>query len=62
MQVVLTVGQTQLRKKNLWLHWEKAVHRPLFALANTLHFIVIFIDQHELITEGMCILTAISDV
>ena len=26
-------------KKNLWLDWEKAVYRPLFALANTLAII-----------------------
>ena len=36
MQVVLTVGKTQLGKKNLWLDWEKTVYRSLFALANTL--------------------------
>ena len=38
MRVVLTVGETQLRK-NLRLDWEKAVYRPLFTLANTLFMI-----------------------
>ena len=29
-------GKIQLGKKNLWLNWEKAIYRPLFALANIL--------------------------
>ena len=28
--------EKSIGKKNLWLDWEKAVYRPLFALANTL--------------------------
>ena len=36
MQVVFSVGETQLGKKLTRLDWEKAVYRSLFALANTL--------------------------
>ena len=36
MQVVLSVGKTQLRKKLIRLDWEKSVYRLLFMLANTL--------------------------
>ena len=34
MQIVLTVGETQLGKKRL--DWEKVAYRPLFMLTNTL--------------------------
>ena len=37
MQVVLSVGETQLGKKLTRLDWEKAVYQSLFTLANTLH-------------------------
>ena len=38
MQVVSSVGETQLGKNLIKLDWDKAVHWPLFTLANTLQY------------------------